>query len=229
MKNLNCNYLILIGVYISCGVLAGDVLPENSYLAWDRLNITVEMTPDQSEIEVVYRVTNMSNKVVEIDRVTSSCGCTVSLQEEKILQPGATCAITVVFKKGGRRGVNLSTLKVYLKDQPHPVAELKLRTNIREALRIKPEILYWTGGKLGARQVSIERHYDCTEALETIEYNRDYWKVTLESKGSIHGSYILTIKPLVANKAIRDSIHLRVLDAEGTVVGSKRLILFIRP
>jgi len=56
-----------------------------------------------------------------IDRVSTSCGCTVAEYTEKPVAPGETGFIEVIFDTRGKSGAQIQKARVYFKDMNKPV------------------------------------------------------------------------------------------------------------
>ena len=81
-------------------------------LRWDRTEVDLEMEPGQEEIRANFEMTNEGEERIRIARIQANCGCTGSIIDRKILEPGESTVITATFNKGKRQGLNRNMLEV---------------------------------------------------------------------------------------------------------------------
>ena len=66
-------------------------------------------------------LTNESSKDLQIEGVNTSCGCTVSRIEKKLIAPGASTSLEVEFNTTGYHGLTKQFIYVNTKDADNPV------------------------------------------------------------------------------------------------------------
>jgi hypothetical protein len=81
--------------------------------------------------------------VLKIERVSSSCGCTVAKPEQNEIPPDGSTAIHAVFDLKGRSGKQEKTITVYSNDPQEPQLKLTLKGEIIKQLDISPPALLW--------------------------------------------------------------------------------------
>ena len=86
----------------------------------------------------VFEFANEGDKVLNIDRVRSSCGCTAVLVTEKNIPPGGRGEIKANFDSTRFRGAVSKTIYVYSNDPLQPVMQLHIKGKVLEAVAIKP-------------------------------------------------------------------------------------------
>ena len=126
--------------YLFC-LAALSLLPLKTWSAvldWDQTEVRVDLQPNEIEAKATYTVTNNSDTTLRIARVKASCGCTGSVVDRKILEPGQSSTIRATFNKGKRKGKNHSKLYVYLDNQPQAVATLHFIVTIPELIKHNP-------------------------------------------------------------------------------------------
>ena len=81
------------------------------------------------KVEYSFRFKNIGNKPLVVTKTTASCGCTVPEKPERLIQPGETNYIKVVFNSKGKSGHNEKTITVFSNANP-PFPELIIKGNI---------------------------------------------------------------------------------------------------
>jgi hypothetical protein len=152
-----------------------------STLVWDTTEAHIEMEPDQEEARAVYTVTNEGDKTVRIARVKTSCGCTGTILNKKIIGPGESTEIIGTFHKGKRQGLNRNRLQVFLDSQPEAVATLLMNVQIPTLIEAMPQIVYWNAQSSKSERrvrLNLDERY-INEILE-IDYDRTQLSLTEE-------------------------------------------------
>jgi hypothetical protein len=153
-----------------------------STLVWDTTEAHIEMEPDQEEARAVYTVTNEGDKTVRIARVKTSCGCTGTILNKKIIGPGESTEIIGTFHKGKRQGLNRNRLQVFLDSQPEAVATLLMNVQIPTLIEAMPQIVYWNAQSSKSERrvrLNLDERY-INEILE-IDYDRTQLSLTEEA------------------------------------------------
>jgi uncharacterized cupredoxin-like copper-binding protein len=78
-------------------------------------------------------IVNNGDQMLIIDKVVSSCGCTVAEPEKKELKAGETTTIAAEFNSTGRLGDQLKTISILSNDQVNPLFQLTLTGKVLEA------------------------------------------------------------------------------------------------
>lgn len=150
-----------------------------STLAWESTEANLQMKPDQEEIRHSFTVTNEGDKAVRIARIKTSCGCTGSILNRKIIEPGASTEIVATFNKGKRQGLNRNRLQVYLDSQAEPAVTLRMNVQIPTLIEATPRIVYWNkqSSKSERRvRLSLDKRY--IDEILRIDYDRSQLTVT---------------------------------------------------
>lgn len=152
-----------------------------STLVWDTTEAHIEMKPDQEEARATYTVTNEGEKPVRIARIKTSCGCTGSIVDQKIIEPGGSSEIVGTFHKGKRQGLNRNKLQVFIDSQPDAVATLHMTVQIPTLIKAMPQIVYWNqDGAKSARRVRLALDERYIDEILRIDYDRAKLRVTEE-------------------------------------------------
>lgn len=201
-----------------------------SELSWDRTQVQIDMEPEQTEARATFTVTNEGDEAVRIARIKTSCGCTGSVVDRKIIAPGGSSEIVGVFNKGKRQGLNRNRLQVYLDDRPEPVATLLMNVQIPTLIEATPQIVYWnTQSSKTARQVRLSLDERFIEEIVEIEYDRDRLTVTEEAadaKGEV--SRVLVVEPRTYDEMYRGTITVRGVGPKGRRAET-RIHAFVQP
>ena len=203
-------------------------LLHSSTLSWDRTEVDLEMTPGQKEIQASFHVTNQGDEKVRIARVNTSCGCTGSVVDRKILKPGDTTEIIATFNKGKRQGLNRLQLDVFLDSQADAVATLRMNVEIPKLIEAMPQIVYWTpSGTKSERQVALTLDKRYVDKIEKIEYDREKLDVVEETDPSGNATRILRIKPNSYDTLYRGTITIKASGKDGRKADA-RIMVFVQ-
>ena len=189
-------------------LLACATLLNASSLAWDKTEVKMEMEPDQEEARAIFTVTNHGEKAVRIARIKTSCGCTGSIINKKIIKPGESSEIVATFNKGKRQGLNRNKLQVYLDSQPDPVVTLLMNVTIPTLIEAMPQIVYWSpDSSKTERRVRIKLDGEYITEILRIDYDRSQLKVSEEAGDPQTGvDRVLVLEPKDYSKLYRGSI-----------------------
>jgi hypothetical protein len=87
--------------------------------------------PQGPKLEGVFEFTNTGENILVIKNVTTSCGCTGAMvDEKKEFAPGESGKIKFTFNTEGRMGLNTKTITVDSNDPVNPKVILTLICNI---------------------------------------------------------------------------------------------------
>jgi len=199
-------------------------------LKWDRTEARLEMTPDQEEVEATFTVTNDGDETLRIARIKTSCGCTGSIVDRKIMQPGDSTEIVARFNKGKRKGKNHTKLQVFLDSQPDPVATLHMIIDIPTLIEAQPAVVYWSPRTSNTpRQVRITLDKRYINEIEKIRYDTSLLTISEEKvdpKAEPHR--IIKVEPKDFTKPIRTSVTLVGKGPDGRSAESEVLV-FVQP
>ena len=97
-----------------------------------------------TNVEHVFKIKNAGESEPVIERVRSSCGCTVAQPTSKNLPPGGESEIKATFRTRGRQGMTRMTITVNSNDPVTPTLILSLRGEIETDVAVKPRSI-WLG------------------------------------------------------------------------------------
>jgi hypothetical protein len=214
--------------FILLSLTATSLLPA-AILSWDRTEVELEMKPEQEEIRASFTVTNEDKKRIRIARVKTSCGCTGSIIDRKILEPGESTEIIATFAKGKRQGTNVNNLKVYIDSQPDPVATLRMRVIIPKLIEATPMIAYWTPTSTQTeRRITVTLDERFVDTITGIEYDEKKVNIVEEEPASGDASLILRVTPKSYDVLYRGNIIIKAKGKGGRTAETKAMV-FVQP
>lgn len=108
------------------------------------------------KVDHIFRFQNAGDEPLIIDRVRSSCGCTVALLSAKIVAPGDVAELKTTFDSNRFGGAVVKTIYLYSNDPLQQVTELHLRGTVKREIVLTPARLDLSGLTAGkARQVDV--------------------------------------------------------------------------
>lgn len=232
---LTLDYLILtmnLRSFLLC-TIALCLMPLTGFtsvLTWDHTEVRTILKPDQEEAKASYTVTNNGDKTLRISRVKTSCGCTGSVIDRKILEPGQSTEIRATFNKGKRRGKNHSKLYVYLDSEPDAVATLHFIITIPELITSKPRVVYWNSRNAKSpRTIHVELDASYVNELSAINYNESQLSVTKELVDAQNEKHLykLTVTPKSYDTDMRATIELEA-SGPNTAKASTKIHAFVQ-
>ena len=196
----------LLPIALTAGFFTASLLNAAS-LAWDRIEAHLEMEPEQEQIRATYNVTNEGDETIRISRIKTSCGCTGSIIDRKILEPGESTDIIATFNKGTRQGLNRNRLEVFIDSQPKAVATLLMNVRIPKLVEAMPQIIYWspTGSKT-ERQLRLTLDERYVDEIVEIDYDRSKLNVITEEDPKGKATKILRVTPKSYEELYRETI-----------------------
>ncbi|MDD4894217.1 MAG: DUF1573 domain-containing protein [Candidatus Omnitrophica bacterium] len=117
--------------YSTGGVEAAGQVKESSRYempesyTWDFGQVKEGEIPEHS-----FALENKSDKTLTIKDVNSSCGCTVSKVEKKILIPGEATVINVKFKSKGYSGIVKQYVYVHTDSIDKPILKFTIKADV---------------------------------------------------------------------------------------------------
>lgn len=201
-----------------------------SKLSWDTTQVQIDMEPDQEEARATFTVTNEGDEAVRIARIKTSCGCTGSVVDRKIIEPGESSEIVGVFNKGKRQGLNRNRLQVFLDSQPEPVATLLMNVQIPTLIEATPQIVYWNSqSSKSARSVQLALNERFINEIVDIEYDRERLTIT-EKNGATAGAgnRTIVVEPTRYDEMYRGTIIVRGIGPDGRKAET-RVHAFVQP
>jgi hypothetical protein len=202
---------------------------EASRLEWNKTEARIELKPDQEEARAKFVVTNKGEETVRIARVKTSCGCTGSILDRKIIEPGKSSTITATFNKGKRQGLNHNKLEVFLDNQPDAVATLHMIVQVPKLVEAQPSLVYWNPSTSKTeRQIRITLDKRYVSEISSIEYDRSVLTITEEADPNGKADRILRILPKSFKTQTRETVLVEARGEDG-MKAEARLHIFVQP
>jgi len=204
-------------------------LSAHAALIWDTTEARIELKPDEEEARAVFKVTNDGDETVRIARVKTTCGCTGSILNKKIIAPGESAEIIGTFHKGKRQGLNHNKLEVFLDNQADSVATLHMIVQIPALIDLQPKIIYWNAGSAKTeRSVRVKLDERYVNEITDIVFNREKIAVTKEEAAAGADFMTLRILPKSFDHMLRETILIRATSSDG-VDAETRMHVFVQP
>lgn len=215
-----------------------------------------ELVVEQTEVnfgEVVrgdrriheFVIRNEGTEPLEIERVASSCGCTVTSFDE-VIPPGGTGTVTAVLESLTLTGKGTTDLKVHSNDPYQPVQELQLHFDVVNRLAAHPGYARWrtvqgeVEGTIGQTVWAVDGQPFEVLGVETPEpYIRADFRPATEAEQQKNASgpqwrVELTVDSLAPVGAIRGMAMVRTTHPDQPVIpiplsGFVRPMIFVEP
>ena len=150
------------GALLLCFGWAAITATARAALTWEKREVDLgvqDASKEPGTLEARFPFTNPGPGVVEIRSLQPGCSCTVAELPKRRFEPGEHGEILLRFEVGERVGRQEKLLTVETSDDdPNtgPVI-LRLRTEIPEAVRLRPAFVYWAqGGTPEAKRLGVE-------------------------------------------------------------------------
>ncbi len=201
----------------------------SAQLTFDRLEAKIDLKPGEEQARAKFIVTNEGKETVRIARVKTSCGCTGSILNRKILESGQSTEIVATFNKGKRRGLNTNRLEVFVDSQPDPIATLRMTVQIPELITARPEVIYWNANAAKSPRfvkITLDKRY--VETISDILYDKNL--LTIKDKPDAEGKadLVLEIQPKSFEQALRQTITVKCNGKDG-ISNELRIHVFVQP
>ncbi len=217
-------------VFIAVSIFLSFLQISAAYeLEWDKTEAKIELNPDDAVVKAEFVMTNKGKETVEIDRIKTSCGCTGSILDKKIVKPGESTTIIGTFKKGNRHGLNHNQLLVFLKGQAEPVETLHMIVQVPKLIDVQPLIIYWNRNSSKTRrevQIKLDKRY--VNEISAIEYDSELLTVTEEDNHTTDVDRTLTVLPKSFDKQLRSTILIKAAGENGRTAETK-IQVFVQP
>lgn len=111
-------------------------------LSWDRKTVELNADAQTSVLTAQFKFANKGRAAVDVEKVESSCGCTVATLQARHFELGQSGEITATFTVGDRTGLQKKTIAVTSSDHPYPTM-LTLIVHIPEIMHLQPAAVTW--------------------------------------------------------------------------------------
>ncbi|MCX8064868.1 MAG: DUF1573 domain-containing protein [Candidatus Hydrogenedentes bacterium] len=101
--------------------------------------------PNIDKVEHDFVIKNVGTGVLQISRVSTTCGCTVAQPEKKELQPGESTVVKATLNLTGRSGPISKSITVFSNDPDTPQLNLEFRGTAKSLIAMEPDRLVQFG------------------------------------------------------------------------------------
>ena len=201
-----------------------------SELVWDRMEAHIEMEPEQKEARASFTVSNQGSEAVRIADVKTSCGCTGSIIDRKLIEPGESAEIVGTFHRGKRQGLNRNRLQVFLDKQSEPVATLVMSVKIPNLIEALPQFVYWSkSSSKSERRIRIKMDRRYINKIVNIDYDETRLMVKeATSQPGIDADLVLVVEPIDYKTLFRGTIGVEGVGPNGRS-HTTNLHVFVQP
>jgi hypothetical protein len=160
------------------------------------------------KVEHVFTFTNRGDAPLIIERIRSSCGCTVAENSTRQIAPGKKGEIKATFDSTNFAATVTKTLYVHTNDPQTPVATLTLTGTITEQIVVTPRQLNFGGVRSGSIReavVTIENKGDTTLTIKSVRPSGMQITTTVRNeviKPKETGSLLVQLSPNPTDRAI---------------------------
>lgn len=114
---------------------------EKPKIACDEPEFDFGTKMNTEKVEHEFVVKNIGNALLKIDKVKTTCGCTVAQPEKKELNPGETTNIKATLNLTGRDGPQTKNITVESNDPENPILTLTLKGVAVSPIKIEPRLI----------------------------------------------------------------------------------------
>jgi hypothetical protein len=116
-------------------------------IQWQTKAVILNLTPDQSFVDVSYPFKNESTDPVSILKVDTSCGCMTPSKVTGDYKAGDSGVLKVRYRVGSKLGTIVEAVTVHTSDKSDETVNLRMTINIPISFRIEPEFVFWDIGE----------------------------------------------------------------------------------
>lgn len=172
-------------------------LGASAALSFEVNKISHRATVEETEYRAVFPFANKGGEAVEILEVSSGCGCTTAVPNQRVFEPGESGEISATFDYGSREGIQIKSILVKTSQADNPFIDLTLEVTIPKTLVVTPGVMIWNKASeqpVQAKTAIIESYLeDEVDVLEIVSSNeRFHHEFEVLEKGK---KYSLTIRP----------------------------------
>jgi len=178
-------------------------------LAWEREEIELHPKAGDAEAVANFKYENKGTKLIRINNVRSSCGCTVASLKKNEVGPGEKGEVTATFKIGGRTGMQQKTVTVETDDPDQPVTNLLLKAVIEQPVQIQPVMVYWESGEEPKpKTIKLKANKDVSITKVDVGSSAPEFSTKVE-KGSAPGEFNITVQPKDTTRGVNATLTIK--------------------
>jgi len=168
------------------GSLCGGLVPAETLAQADRPCIILQ--PESLDFGVVHQlehfseevnVRNAGTAVLEIQQITTSCGCAVAETAIEQLAPGEATVLTVNFSSKRFLGPQSKWIRLHTNDPDQPVCELPIYADVRVPIEVDPQKRRLAFGKLQPGEIATREAWLRSAVVPELEIEPTVFKPDL--------------------------------------------------
>jgi hypothetical protein len=141
--------IAIVSLFFSLPALAAP------QLTFEKPVYNFQTAPQGTTILHSFTFRNTGSEPATIERVSSSCGCTVANVTERVVRPGKTGEIKASFDTSDFSGQVTKEIFVYMSGSQSPAYTLTMKGLITEVLVVTPQQLNLGEVKAGIRKIGV--------------------------------------------------------------------------
>ncbi len=207
-------------------------------LSFDEVKFELGDIDDLAPISREVHYKNTGDKELTIERVKTSCGCTTSQLEKKVLQPDETGTLTVTFNPAGKKGNQLKNITFFSNDMSEKNKAISFTANIIPVINLEPRRIEFKLDKSGTSYDKNEVKFVIENlgkeiiTIQDIKCSNENFLVSIldDSKIEIGGKLEVTVSiksGFIPNKYTSSNIIVNAKIGEKTATRSVRVV--VRP
>jgi len=164
-------------------------------LTWEKTSLDLAMEAGVAEITAEFPFKNEGEAPVTLTELRSNCGCAQPTVKSKVVPPGGSDVVKVVYTPGDRVGPQSAQLVVRTDEKGVSPALLSLRVNIRSAVSLTPRLVRWSKAEgVVPRTIEIKQLGEKPMRILEVKPMSDALSAELKP-GSETGTWLLTLTP----------------------------------
>ncbi|MAV39873.1 MAG: hypothetical protein CML12_04790 [Puniceicoccaceae bacterium] len=204
----------------------GLVAETRQVLAWNATEISQLLPPDKDFAKAIFTVQNKGAHPARILRVESESNAIKVILKSKILEPGASATIEILFLAEGKNaGLYHNKAQVFFEGHEVPIATLHFIVTIPKLIELSPNTLIWNKTNRDQAftvELTLDDRY--IKTLVGVEYDEALYQVLLIPDETKSNLYQLEIRPLVSERPFNSLIKIH---ASGPTVSEATEPLFL--
>ncbi len=143
---------------------------------------------EQQEVrKTTVTLRNDGTAPLKIDKVETSCGCTVATPDVDLLQPGQATSLEVTFNSKMFEGPQRKMIEIYTNDPRDRITQIQVLADVHAPLHIKPKSRGITFNRLPVGERMVQGIVVSTEDVPELEitpvhYREDLFTVNIQPK-----------------------------------------------
>jgi len=122
--------ILIISVLLATSVFAQTDIG-GPHMTFEKKNHDFGDVKEGDKVTYVFKYKNTGTDTLKVDKVISSCGCTVPENYDRVVAPGASGSISVEFNSANKMGVTNKTLTILSNAKSsQPAITISIRANV---------------------------------------------------------------------------------------------------